>query len=67
MTDPERDTTDTPPIDESTYAGSSSETGGNYTRDGATSANTDGDSMAVLEDEEGEDTPGSDDVEGSSP
>ena len=67
MTDTEREASQTPPIDESTYAGSSAETGGNYSRDGATSGNTDGDSMAVIEDEGGEDTPGGGDVEGSSP
>ena len=38
-----------PVIDESTYAGSSSETGGNYADSGPTVANPDGDTMSEEE------------------
>jgi hypothetical protein len=51
MTDPERDRQEpTPPIDESTYAGSASETGGLYSDSGPTTANEGDDTMS----EEGE-------------
>lgn len=38
-----------PPIDESTYGGSSAETGGLYDDAGPTSANTEGDTMSEEE------------------
>lgn len=49
MTDAERDRPDNPPIDESTYGGSSSETGGNYDDAGPTIANPAGDTMSEEE------------------
>ena len=56
MTDLEREQSPNPPIDESTYAGSSSETGGLYHQDGPTAANSEGDTMSERE-EEGESGP----------
>jgi hypothetical protein len=55
----ERNATDNPPIDESTYGASSSESGGNYNQDGPTMANPEGDAMAEREEDGGEspDTP----------
>lgn len=41
------------PVDESTYAGSSSETGGLYNEDGPTAANTEGDTMSDEEERDG--------------
>ena len=55
MTDTERDTGENAPIDESTYAGSASETGGLYDEDGPTMANPTGDTMS--EEEERDDRP----------
>ena len=49
MTDQERDQTENPPIDESTYGGSASETGGLYNQDGPTIANPTGDTMSEEE------------------
>lgn len=54
----ERETPDTPPIDESTYGGSSSETGGNYDDSGPTIANPQGDTMSEEEEERAERPPG---------
>jgi hypothetical protein len=56
---PEREPTDNPPIDESTYGASSSESGGNYNQDGPTMSNAEGDAMAEREEDGGEspDTP----------
>jgi len=45
----EREQGDGPSIDESTYGGSSSETGGNYPSDGPTTANPSGDTMSDQE------------------
>ena len=55
----ERTTGGNPPIDESTYGASSSESGGNYNQDGATMSNAEGDTMSEREDDGGEspDTP----------
>lgn len=55
----ERNATDNPRIDESTYGASSSESGGNYNQDGPTMANPEGDAMAEREQDGGEspDTP----------
>jgi hypothetical protein len=39
------------PIDESTYGGSASETGGLYHQDGPTVANSEGDTMSIREEE----------------
>lgn len=50
----EREHTDNPPIDESTYGASSSESGGNYNQDGATIANETGDTMSDREERGGE-------------
>jgi hypothetical protein len=47
----ERDQNDNPPIDESTYAASGSEAGGQYNQDGPTIANAEGDTMSGQEDE----------------
>ncbi len=55
MTDQERDQNDNPPIDESTYGGSASETGGLYDDAGATIANPTGDTMS--EEEERDERP----------
>ena len=55
MTDPNRHPEETPPIDESAYAGSASETGGLYSNSGPTTANEGGDTMS--EEEELEDRP----------
>lgn len=49
MAEKEREKTE-PVIDESTYAGSSSETGGNYADSGPTVANPEGDTMSEEED-----------------
>ena len=49
MTHAERDQPHNPPIDESTYAGSASETGGLYDEDGPTVANPEGDTMSEEE------------------
>ena len=46
MTEPEREKRDNPPIDESTYGGSASETGGLYDDAGPTIANPEGDTMS---------------------
>jgi hypothetical protein len=43
---------DNPPIDESTYGGSSAETGGLYQDEGPTTANEQGDTMSEREEEE---------------
>ena len=43
------------PIDESTYGGSASETGGLYDDEGATVANPEGDTMSEAEEEIAED------------
>jgi hypothetical protein len=56
MTDAERDTPPNPPIDESTYGGSASETGGLYDDSGPTIANPEGDTMSE-EEERGERPP----------
>ena len=40
-----------PPIDESSYAASSAESGGNYSSDGPTAANPEGDTMGTAEEE----------------
>jgi len=56
MTQVEREGPDNPPIDESTYAGSASETGGLYHQDGPTSSNLAGDTLSERE-EEGESGP----------
>jgi hypothetical protein len=45
----EREGNDRPVIDESTYGGSSSETGGLYDESGPTAANTEGDTMSEEE------------------
>lgn len=55
MTDRERERPDTPAIDESTYGGSASETGGLYDDAGPTIANPEGDTMS--EEEERDETP----------
>ena len=55
MTDRERDQTENPPIDESTYGGSASETGGLYDDAGPTIANPAGDTMS--EEEERDERP----------
>ena len=55
MTDAERDQNENPPIDESTYAGSASETGGLYDDSGPTIANPQGDTMS--EEEERDERP----------
>jgi hypothetical protein len=49
MTDRERSEHDTQPIDESTYGGSASETGGLYDEGGPTIANPQGDTMSEEE------------------
>lgn len=49
MTNIERDQDDNPPIDESTYGGSASETGGLYDDAGPTVANPTGDTMSEEE------------------
>jgi hypothetical protein len=54
---------DHPPIDESTYGGSSSETGGDYDASGPTIANPEGDTMS---EEEERDRPPTD-VRGGAP
>ena len=54
MTDIERNQPDNPPIDESTYGGSASETGGLYNDSGPTIANPEGDTMSEAEDEGGD-------------
>ena len=51
MNEREREPTEQPVVDESTYAGSASETGGLYQQDGPTMANTDGDTMSEREEE----------------
>lgn len=53
--DAERDQRENPPIDESTYAGSASETGGLYDESGPTIANPAGDTMS--EEEERDERP----------
>lgn len=53
MTDTERDQSEHPPIDESTYGGSAAETGGLYNDAGPTTANPEGDTMSEAEEEEG--------------
>lgn len=55
MTDAERDQNENPPIDESTYGGSASETGGLYDDSGPTIANPEGDTMS--EEEERDERP----------
>ena len=55
MTETDRDREPTPPIDESTYAGSASETGGVYSNAGPTTANEGGDTMS--EEEETDERP----------
>jgi hypothetical protein len=50
----ERRTDDNPPIDESTYGASSSESGGNYNQDGPTMSNPEGDTMSEREEDGGE-------------
>jgi hypothetical protein len=56
MTDERRPDDLTPkPIDESTYGGSSSETGGLYDDEGPTMANPEGDTMSEDEEELAED------------
>jgi hypothetical protein len=55
MTDTERASKANPPIDESTYAGSASETGGLYDDAGPTIANPEGDTMS--EEEERDERP----------
>lgn len=54
MTDAERDPADNPPIDESTYGGSASETGGLYDDSGPTIANPQGDTMSEEEEQQKE-------------
>ncbi len=49
MTENERDQDTNAPIDESTYAGSASETGGLYDEAGPTVANREGDTMSEEE------------------
>ena len=55
----EREPTTNPPIDESSYGASSSESGCNYNQDGPTLSNAEGDTMAEREEDGGEspDTP----------
>ena len=48
---------ESPPIDESTYGGSSAETGGLYQDEGPTTANEQGDTMSEREEEDGGDAP----------
>jgi hypothetical protein len=55
MTEHEREQDTIPPIDESTYAGSASETGGLYDEAGPTIANPEGDTMS--EEEESDERP----------
>lgn len=55
MTDHEREPQDPQPIDESTYAGSSAETGGLYQDEGPTTTNQAGDTMSLREEEESPD------------
>lgn len=55
MTDRERQQPENPPIDESTYGGSASETGGLYDDSGPTIAKPEGDTM--LEEEERDQRP----------
>ena len=55
MTDADRDPKANPPIDESTYAGSASETGGLYDDAGPTIAYPEGDTMS--EEEERDERP----------
>lgn len=50
----EREPDDTPPIDESTYGASASESGGLYSREGPTIANPEGDTMSEREERGGE-------------
>ena len=52
MSETERDRAANPPIDESTYAGSASETGGLYQQDGPTRSNIQGDTMSERDDDE---------------
>ena len=52
MTDAERDQPENPPIDESTYGGSASETGGLYDDSGPTIANPEGDTMSEEEEQD---------------
>lgn len=47
----ERDQNQVQPIDESTYAASGSESGGQYNEDGPTIANVQGDTMSGQEDQ----------------
>ena len=51
MSEQERDQAERPVIDESTYAGSASETGGLYHQDGPTMANVEGDTMSEREED----------------
>lgn len=53
MTDRERDTPKSPPIDEWSYGGSASETGGLYDNAGPTIANPEGDTMSEEEERDG--------------
>lgn len=51
MRERERDDPENPPIDESTYGGSASETGGLYDDSGPTIANPRGDTMSEEEEQ----------------
>ena len=51
MNEREQDQDERPVIDESTYAGSASETGGLYHQDGPTMANAEGDTMSEREED----------------
>ena len=52
MNERERDQNERPVIDESTYGGSASETGGLYQDDGPTIANARGDTMSEREEDD---------------
>ena len=52
MSEREREPLEPQPIDESTYGGSASETGGLYQQDGPTIANLGGDTMSEREEDE---------------
>ena len=47
-----------PPVDESSYAASSAESGGNYSSDGPTAANPEGDTRGTAEEELAEEEDG---------
>ncbi len=57
MNEREREQNQRPIVDESTYGGSASETGGLYQEDGPTIANAQGDTMSERE-EDGDPGPG---------